>query len=48
VGFRQGRVYPVVDGIDPAIPDEIRDAAVHTKGVKYVTEVRVRWIGHRL
>jgi divalent metal cation (Fe/Co/Zn/Cd) transporter len=37
-----------IDGIDPAIPDEIRDAAVHTKGVKDVTEVRVRWIGHRL
>jgi len=38
----------VIDGIDPAIPDEIRDAAVHTEGVKDVTEVRVRWIGHRL
>ena len=37
-----------IDGIDPAIPDEIRDAAVHTEGVKDVTEVRVRWIGHRL
>jgi len=38
----------VIDGIDPVIPDEIRDAAVHTEGVKDVTEVRVRWIGHRL
>ena len=37
-----------IDRIDPAIPDEIRDAAVHTEGVKDVTEVRVRWIGHRL
>jgi len=37
-----------IDGIDPAIPDEIRDAAAHTEGVKDVTEVRVRWIGHRL
>jgi divalent metal cation (Fe/Co/Zn/Cd) transporter len=37
-----------IDGIDPAISDEIRDAAVHTKGVKDVTEVRVRWSGHRL
>jgi cation diffusion facilitator family transporter len=37
-----------VDGIDPAIPDEIRQAASHTEGVKDVTEVRVRWIGHRL
>jgi cation diffusion facilitator family transporter len=37
-----------IDGIDPATPDEIRDAAGHTEGVKDVTEVRVRWIGHRL
>jgi len=38
----------VIDGIDPTIPDEVRDAALHTKGVKDVTQVRVRWIGHRL
>jgi len=37
-----------IDGIDPAISDEIRDAAVHTEGMKDVTEVRVRWSGHRL
>jgi len=37
-----------IDGIDPAIPDEIRDTAGHIEGVKDVTEVRVRWIGHRL
>ena len=37
-----------IDGIDPTIPDEVRDAALHTKGVKDVTQVRVRWIGHRL
>jgi len=37
-----------IDGIDPAIPHEIRDTAGHTEGVKDVTEVRVRWIGHRL
>jgi cation diffusion facilitator family transporter len=38
----------IVDGIDPTIPDHIRHAVVHTEGVKDVTEVRVRWIGHRL
>lgn len=38
----------VIDGIDPAIPDEIREAALHTNGVEDVTQVRVRWIGHRL
>lgn len=37
-----------IDGIDPAISDEIRDAAVHTERMKDVTEVRVRWSGHRL
>ena len=37
-----------IDGIDPAISDEIRDAPVHTEGVKDVTEVRVRWSSHRL
>ena len=29
-----------IDGIDPAISDEIRDAPVRTEGVKDVTEVR--------
>jgi len=38
----------IIDGVDPATADEIRDAAMQTKGVKAVTEVRVRWIGHRL
>jgi cation diffusion facilitator family transporter len=37
-----------IDGVNPTIPEEIRDAAAHAKGVKDVTEVRVRWIGHRL
>jgi cation diffusion facilitator family transporter len=38
----------IIDGIDPAIPDEIRDAALQTDGVKDVAEVRVRWVGHLL
>ena len=38
----------LVDGVDPSITDEIRDAAFHTNGVQEVTQVRVRWSGHRL
>jgi len=47
-GSGKGVITRAIDGIDPAIPDEIRHAAAHTEGVKDVTEVRVRWIGHRL
>ncbi len=38
----------LIDGVDPAIHDEIQDAAMHTEGVREVTQVRVRWSGHRL
>lgn len=38
----------LIDGVNPAIPDEIQDAAMHTEGVREVTQVRVRWSGHRL
>jgi len=38
----------LLDGVDPAITDEIRHAAGHVKGVKAVTDVRVRWLGHRM
>ena len=38
----------IIDGVDPVIPDEIRDAAIHTESVREVTQVRVRWSGHRL
>ena len=41
-------VTRVIDGIDPAIPAEIREWALHVDGVREVSEVRVRWIGHRL
>lgn len=37
-----------LDGVDPAVVDEIRHAVNHTPGVLEVTETRVRWIGHRL
>jgi cation diffusion facilitator family transporter len=38
----------MLDGVDPAVVDEIRHAIDHTEGVKGVSEVRVRWLGHRL
>lgn len=38
----------MLDGVDPHIIDEIRHAAGHAPGVEKVTEVRARWLGHRL
>ena len=38
----------LIDGVDPEVVDEIRHAANHASGVKDVSEVRVRWMGHRL
>src|ERR687890_1217747 len=39
----------LLDGVDPEVVDEIRDAVVHhVEGVEDVTEVRARWLGHRL
>lgn len=38
----------LLDGVDPEIDDEIRHAAGHVTGVEEVSEVRVRWLGHRL
>jgi cation diffusion facilitator family transporter len=38
----------MLDGVEPHLIDEIRHAAGHAKGVEKVTEVRARWLGHRL
>jgi cation diffusion facilitator family transporter len=38
----------LLDGVDPEVMDAITHAAQHTPGVQQVTEVRARWIGHRL
>jgi cation diffusion facilitator family transporter len=38
----------LLDGVDPAITDEIRHAAGHVSGVTAITDVKVRWLGHRL
>jgi cation diffusion facilitator family transporter len=38
----------LLDGVDPEVVEEIRHAAYQVEGVKDVTEVRARWLGHRL
>jgi cation diffusion facilitator family transporter len=38
----------LLDGVDPEVIDEIKHAAAHVSGVENVSEVRVRWLGHRL
>jgi cation diffusion facilitator family transporter len=38
----------LIDGVDPGVVDDVREAASHVTGVKEVTNVRVRWLGHQL
>lgn len=38
----------MLDGVDPQVIDEIRHAAAHVPQVKEVTDIRARWLGHRL
>ena len=38
----------LLDGVDPEVIDEVTHSAQHVPEVLEVTEVRVRWIGHRL
>ncbi|MDQ6788888.1 MAG: cation diffusion facilitator family transporter [Acidobacteriota bacterium] len=38
----------ILDGVDPDVPDKIKTQAKQTKGVEDVSEVRVRWLGHRM
>jgi cation diffusion facilitator family transporter len=38
----------LIDGVDPEVVDNIKHAASHTPGVEDISEVRVRWLGHRL
>jgi len=38
----------LLDGVDPEVIDEIRHASSQAGGVEDVSEVRVRWLGHRL
>ena len=38
----------LLDGVDPAVIANIRHAVQHTPEVQEVTQVRARWLGHRL
>jgi cation diffusion facilitator family transporter len=38
----------MLDGVEPAIIDEIRHATEHVKGVRQVFDVKARWLGHQL
>jgi divalent metal cation (Fe/Co/Zn/Cd) transporter len=38
----------LLDGVEPAVLAEVKHAARHTPEVHEVTQVRVRWVGHRL
>ena len=38
----------LLDGVDPEVVEEVKDAANQTPGVQEVSEVPVRWLGHRL
>ncbi|MHB9113462.1 MAG: cation diffusion facilitator family transporter [Thermoleophilia bacterium] len=38
----------VADGVDPEVVDEIEHELGHVTGVEQVTNVRARWLGHRL
>lgn len=50
LGFETGKsVFTrLLDGVDPEVVEEIKHAANHVEGVQDITEVRVRWIGHRM
>ncbi|MFJ6322116.1 MULTISPECIES: cation diffusion facilitator family transporter [unclassified Rhizobium] len=37
-----------LDGIEPGVTDEIRHAAEHVSGIDRITDVKARWLGHRL
>src|SRR3984893_13790355 len=41
-------VVRMLDGVEPGTPEAISHAAGHVPGVSEVTDVRARWIGHRL
>jgi cation diffusion facilitator family transporter len=40
--------FRMLDGAEPQVVDELRHTAEHVPQVKEVTEVRARWLGHRL
>jgi cation diffusion facilitator family transporter len=38
----------MLDGVEPEVLDAVRHAAEHVPGVRGLTDVRARWVGHRL
>ena len=40
--------YRLMDAVDPALIDEIEHSASEIDGVKQITRLRVRWVGHQL
>ena len=38
----------LLDGVEPEVIEEVRHGAAETTGVQEVSDVRVRWLGHRL
>jgi len=38
----------LLDGVEPEVLDKVKDIAENVEGVCEVTDLRVRWIGHRL
>ena len=38
----------LLDGVDPEVGEEIKHAVSHISNVRDISEVRVRWLGHRL
>lgn len=41
-------VTRMIDGVEPEVVNQIEHAVAHVPGVREVTNVRVRWLGHRL
>lgn len=38
----------LLDGVEPEVLDKVKDIAENVEGVCEITDLRVRWIGHRL
>jgi cation diffusion facilitator family transporter len=38
----------MLDGVEPEVIDDVRHAAAHVPGVRELSDVRARWIGHTL
>ena len=38
----------LIDGVDPQVVEDIEHACLHVPGVREITGVKVRWLGHRL